>query len=229
MIVSVLTVISVYYQTIITDYVIISLMPDTTSLIQSFGYIGMFLIIVAQTGLFVPFFLPGNTLPLVAGMFASYGWLSIEWLIIVCVLGSIVGSSIGYAIGSKKGKKLFTSRDGFLFNPKHLQNVEDFYEKHGKVTVIFGRFFSVVRTFTAPIAGISKLELKEFSIFNAVGAILWGAGLSLLGYWLGGFVAQSTVEKAILPFMIVATIFTVGSLAYHTKKHDINPKLIDKS
>lgn len=203
-------------------------MPDTTTIIQSFGFVGISLVIIAQTGLLVPFFLPGNTLPLLAGMFASYGWLSIEGLVVVCILASIVGNSIGYAIGSKKGKKLFSSRNGVVFNPKHLKHVEDFYDTRGKLTVAIGRFFPVVRTFVSPIAGISKLDIKTFSVFNAIGALLWGGGLSILGYWLGGFVAQATVEKAIVPFMIVATVITAGSLLYHAKKHDIDIKPLNK-
>jgi len=156
-------------------------------IITSGGVPLMCLIIFAETGLLIGFFLPGDTLLFLAGSLSATGeiQMSIFILIILLVVSAIIGNSIGYFIGAKAGKKLFERPDSHLFKKEHLIKTHNFYEKYGPITMVAARFIPIVRTFAPVVAGTVDMSKRRFTVYNIVGAILWIGGVTALGYFLG--------------------------------------------
>ena len=175
-------------------------MFDPITIIRTAGLIGIFLIIFAESGLFFGFFLPGDTLLFVSGIFASQGYLNIYALIILCIIASVMGDSVGYWTGKKFGPKLFKKDKGFFFQKKRLEDAEDFYKKHGKYTIILARFIPVIRTFAPIVAGIGKMKYSTFLKFNIIGGISWATLMITLGYFLGRVIPNP--DTYILPIVI---------------------------
>lgn len=195
---------------------------DFESLLTGGGVLfGLFVIgaiIFAESGLLVGFFLPGDTLLLFAGFFAAQGKLPLGWLLLTIVVCAVVGDNVGYSIGRRTGHRIFRKKDGLFFHKDHIERAEKFYNQHGGKTIILARFVPVVRTFAPMVAGIGKMPRKRFMAFNVVGALVWGVGVTLIGYFLGGFVDPATVEKFILPVIGIVTLGTFGPAIYHLLK-----------
>lgn len=160
-------------------------MFDIDAMVRAGGILIVALIVFAESGLLIGFFLPGDTLLFGAGLLASQGEVEIVPLILATILAAIIGDNVGYSIGRRGGRRLFKKADGIIFRQEHLAVAEKFYEKHGGKTIILARFTPLVRTFAPLVAGISKMPRKVFFLYNVVGAVLWGAGMTLLGYHLG--------------------------------------------
>jgi len=175
-------------------------MFDPEILIKTVGLVGIFLIIFAESGLFFGFFLPGDSLLFIAGIFASQGIFNIYVLIIGCILFAILGDSVGYFTGKKFGRRFFQT-DGRFFKKKYMSQTEQFYEKHGKYTLIIARFVPIVRTFAPIAAGLGNMNYKSFIIYNVIGGILWVVSLLSLGYLLGGLITNP--DKYILPIILI--------------------------
>lgn len=182
-------------------------MIDPILIVKTVGLIGIVLIIFAETGLFFGFFFPGDSLLFTAGIFASQGFLSIQILLILCIIASILGDSIGYWSGKKYGRQLFDKDKGFFFKKKRLYEAELFYEKHGKSTIIIARFVPIIRTFAPIVAGIGNMNYKTFISYNIFGGILWVSLLLLSGYFLGSIIPDP--DKYIIPiaFLIIFISF----------------------
>lgn len=180
---------------------------DLKTLIEAVGYIGIFGIVFAESGLFVGFFLPGDSLLFTAGLLASQGYFNILILLVLAVTGAILGDNVGYAFGRKVGSKLFTKEDSFWFHKDHIQRAEKFYESHGKKTIILARFIPIVRTFAPIVAGVGNMEYSIFFRYNIIGGVLWGGGVTLLGYFLGQTVAD--IDQYLLPIIIGIVIVSV--------------------
>lgn len=165
--------------------VISVLMFDVANIISSGGLVVIALIVFAETGLLIGFFLPGDTLLFGAGLYASQGKLSLPLLLITVIVSAIVGDNVGYSIGQRGGKRLFNKKDGLFFRQEYIKHAEDFYEKHGGKTIILARFIPLIRTFAPVVAGIGNMSRQRFLAFNIVGAIIWGTTMPLLGYWVG--------------------------------------------
>ncbi len=193
-------------------------MFDIETLIRTFGLLGIGGIVFAESGLLVGFFLPGDTLLLFSGFFAAQGDLPLGWLLLVIVSAAIVGDNVGYSIGRRTGHRVFKKEDGIFFHQDHIMRAEKFYEKHGGKTIILARFIPVVRTFAPLVAGVGKMPRRRFMAFNVVGALLWGVGVTLIGYFLGGYFDPDTVEHYILPVMLLVTVGTFGPATYHLLK-----------
>ncbi|NBO37912.1 DedA family protein [bacterium] len=157
--------------------------PET--LIASAGLIGLTLIIFAETGLLLGFFLPGDSLLFSAGLYAAGGHLDIWPLAWALTASAILGDATGYWIGRRLGPALYNRRDSLLFKRKHLEQTREFYEKHGGKTIVLARFIPVVRTFAPTVAGIAGMPYKEFATFNIAGGFLWIWSLLFAGYLLG--------------------------------------------
>ncbi|MEK7603183.1 MAG: VTT domain-containing protein [Patescibacteria group bacterium] len=185
-------------------------------LIESGGVLLISLIVFAESGLLIGFFLPGDTLLFTAGFFAAQGKFSIIWLIFSIVLAAIVGDNVGYSIGKRTGKRIFKKKDGVFFRHENITKAENFYEKHGGKTIILARFVPVVRTFAPMVAGVGNMSRQKFFAYNIVGALLWGAGVTLAGYFLGSKIPN--IETYVFPVLIVATTFTFGPTIYHLFK-----------
>jgi membrane-associated protein len=157
--------------------------PET--LIASVGLVGMTIIIFAETGLLIGFFLPGDSLLFSAGLFAAGGHLDIWSLAWILTVAAILGDATGYWIGRKLGSTLYERPDSMLFKRKHLDQTREFYEKHGGKTIILARYIPIVRTFAPTVAGVAGMSYRSFAIFNVVGAFLWIWSLLFAGYLLG--------------------------------------------
>ncbi len=170
-------------------------MFEPSQLIQSFGYLGMFGIIFAETGLLIGFFLPGDSLLLVAGVLAKTGTLSLPITILVCTLGSILGDQLGYFIGLTAGPKVFNRPQSRFFDPANVTRARAFFDKYGMITIIIARFIPVVRAFAPTMAGVTKVPYSRFLPLSILGGVLWGAGITTVGYVLGGLIPN--LEKYI--------------------------------
>lgn len=185
-------------------------------IIESGGILLVALIVFAESGLLIGFFLPGDTLLFTAGFFAAQGKFSIVWLIVAIVVAAIIGDNVGYSIGKRTGKRIFSKKDGVFFRHENIIRAEHFYEKHGGKTIILARFVPVVRTFAPIVAGVGSMSRQKFLTYNIVGALLWGIGVTLLGYFLGSKIPN--IETYIYPVLLFATIFTFGPTLYHLLK-----------
>ena len=176
-------------------------MLDPVFLITTVGLIGIIFIIFAETGLFFGFFFPGDSLLFTAGILASQGIFNIYYLIIFCILAAILGDSVGYWSGKKYGRALFERDAGFFFKKKRIQDAEEFYEKHGKYTIIMARFVPIIRTFAPIVAGIGRMRYSTFILYNVFGGIFWVTLMTTLGYFLGGLI--SNPDKYIIPIALL--------------------------
>ena len=181
---------------------------DLQALIKTAGYLGLFAIIFAESGLLIGFFLPGDSLLFTAGFLASQGFLDISLLIALMFIAAVLGDNVGYAFGRRVGPKIFKREESWLFHKEHLARSERFYSKHGGKTLVLARFTPVVRTFAPILAGVGKMHYRTFLVFNLLGALLWAVGVTLLGYYLGQTIPD--IDRYLLP--IIAAIIFVSLL-----------------
>lgn len=172
--------------------------------------------VFAESGLLIGFFLPGDTLLFGAGILAAQGIFNLPLLIGVVIAAAIIGDNVGYSIGRRTGKRLFQKKESILFKPERLELAEKFYEQHGGKTVILARFVPVVRTFAPMVAGMSKMSRQRFMIFNVVGGILWGGGVTLAGYFLGK--QMPWLEHFITPVILGVILLSVAIALFHLFK-----------
>ena len=150
-----------------------------------FVYLGLIFIVFAETGLAVGFFLPGDSLLVVAGLFAATGKLNLVALLLTLFVAAVVGDGVGYYTGARLGPRLFKREKSLLFRPSHLLKAHAFYEKYGGKTIIIARFVPIVRTFAPIVAGAAKMPYRNFVVYNVVGGFLWVFSMILAGYFLG--------------------------------------------
>src|SRR3989344_5561276 len=179
---------------------------DLVALIKAAGYLGLFGIIFAESGLFFGFFLPGDTLLFTAGFLASRGFLNIWVLVFGVWIFAVLGDNVGYWFGNRVGVKLFLREDSRFFKKAHLLKAQAYYEKHGKKTIILARFIPIVRTFAPIVAGIGSMRYSVFLAYNIIGGLIWGVGMPLAGYWFGNIIPNP--DRYLLP--IVAGIIVVS-------------------
>jgi len=158
---------------------------NVKGLIEWGGTLLVCVIVFIETGLFVGFFLPGDSLLVTAGVFAASGQLHLSELLLLVPLCAIVGDQIGYWVGRKAGQALYRREDSLVFRKSHLERARQFYEKYGGKTVILARFIPIVRTFCPPVAGAAQMSYGRYFAYDVAGGILWGGGMILGGYFLG--------------------------------------------
>ncbi len=158
---------------------------DVEGLVRWGGTLLVCIIIFVETGFFVGFFLPGDSLLVTAGVFAAAQYLHLGWLLALVTLCAIVGDQIGYWIGRFAGQALYRREDSLFFRRSHLQRAHHFYEKYGGKTVILARFVPIVRTFCPPVAGAAGMPYRRYLIYDIFGGLLWVNSLVLGGYFLG--------------------------------------------
>ena len=191
-------------------------MPDIVGLIKTFGYLGIFSIVFAESGLFIGFFLPGDSLLFTAGFLSSQGFLEIGLLAAVIFVGAVLGDNFGYAFGKRVGPSIFKKEDSFLFHKDNLERARMFYEKHGGKTIILARFIPFVRTFAPILGGVGKMEYKKFFLFNVLGGALWTITLTFLGYFLGNIIPDA--DKYVLPFVVGIILISLIPPIFHISK-----------
>src|SRR3989338_8234737 len=189
---------------------------DLIALVKAVGYIGLFLIIFAESGLFVGFFLPGDSLLFTAGFLASQEYMHIVPLVLLTFAAAILGDNFGYAFGKKVGPAIFNKEDSLLFHKDHLERASKFYEKYGGKTIILARFMPIVRTFAPILAGVGKMKYGEFFLYNFIGGLLWGLGMPLLGYFLGSTIPN--IDKYLVPIVLFIIISSMLPPVWHFMK-----------
>ncbi len=177
---------------------------DPLELIRTFGYIGMFGIIFAETGLLIGFFLPGDTLLFTAGFLASQEKLNIWVLFPICYIAAVIGNSVGYGIGVKAGPALFRRKNSTFFDPEHLHRASAFFDRHGGKAVVLARFVPIARTFVPVVAGAGRMPYSRFTLYNVVGAIPWTIGVTTLGYFFGHVIPD--IDRYLLPVILGAIL-----------------------
>lgn len=186
---------------------------DLPELIKSLGLFGVWVIVFAESGLLVGFFLPGDSLLFTAGFLASQGLLNIWLLIGGSFICAVLGDNVGYSTGHRFGRRLFRKEDSWLFHKKHLVTAQKFYEKYGKKTIILARFMPVVRTFAPIVAGVGSMDYRTFLTYNLIGGFLWTFGITLLGYFLGRVIPD--VDKYLLPIILVIIVASIAPSILH--------------
>jgi membrane-associated protein len=184
---------------------------DPRDILESFGpwaTIGLFLIIFAETGLLIGFFLPGDSLLFTAGILASQGHLNIAVIAIGCFLAAVIGDQVGYTIGHRAGPALFRRPDSRIFKQKYVDRTKEFFEKHGPKTILLARFVPIVRTFAPVLAGVGEMNRRTFTTYNVLGGFIWGLGVTVAGYVLGEAIGED-VDKYLLPIIGVIIVLSI--------------------
>lgn len=180
---------------------------DVEQLVETVGYTGLFLIVFAETGLLVGFFLPGDSLLISAGLVASRGHLDVWILIPLLIVAAVAGDATGFQIGKHLGPRIFKRDDSRWFHRRHLEKAKAFYDKHGGKTIVLARFLALIRTFAPTVAGAAGMRYPKFAFYNIFGGVLWVVSMVLGGYWIG-----SKIENVELVFMALLVIVVVLSL-----------------
>lgn len=180
-------------------------------ILDSFGpwaTVGLILIIFAETGLLIGFFLPGDSLLFTGGILASQGNLNIAVIAIGCFLAAVIGDQVGYTIGHRAGPPLFRRPDSRIFKQRYVDRTKEFFDKHGPKTVLLARFVPVVRTFAPVLAGVGEMDRRTFTTYNVVGGFVWAVGVTVAGYILGSAIG-SDIDKYLLPIIAVIVVLSI--------------------
>jgi membrane-associated protein len=192
-----------------------ALMPnaiDPEHLVSSFGLLGLVVIVFAECGLLVGFFLPGDTLLFSAGLLTATGTLDIPlWLSLTLVpLAAVAGNLVGYWIGFKAGPAVFNKPDSRFFRQEYVDRSHAFFEKYGARTIVLARFVPIVRTFATVMAGASRMRFRTYALYSLIGGLLWGGGVLAAGYWLGHIeFVRDTVEPLIEPIIVGVVLLSL--------------------
>ena len=196
--------------------VILALGLDPKQLLSGFGgaaTIVLILVIFAETGLLIGFFLPGDSLLFTAGLLASQSkpgepHLNLAVVLVGCFAAAVIGDQVGFTIGEQAGPRLLGRPDSKLFKRDYVVRTEAFFDRHGAKTVLLARFVPVVRTFAPLLAGVGKMSRRTFTGFNVGGAFIWVFGVTLLGYFLADAIGNS-IDTYLLPIIFVIIIVSL--------------------
>ena len=191
-------------------------MFDVSHIIQAGGLLLIAAIIFAESGMFVGFFFPGDTLLLTAGIFASQGKLPLALTILVVAAAAIAGDNTGYHIGRRFGRRVFKQEDGIFFRRAYVERAEAFYRRYGSRTMLIAHFVPVVRTFVPPVAGVAHMDYKKFVLFDAIGDTAWAVIVTLIGYWFGTKIPN--IDHYIILAVLGVMALTLGPTLYHVVK-----------
>lgn len=188
---------------------------DIIPVIKSLGYLGVWGMVFAESGIVFFFFLPGDSLLFTAGFLASQEYLNIGILIAGTLVAAITGNMVGYWIGKHVGLRLFKEGDTRFLKKKHLEMTQRFYEKHGAMAVISARFMPIIRTFVPFLAGVVRMDYKKFMLYTVVGALIWVGGLCIFGYVFGAVLPEDQVDKYLLPIIVAIIIVSFLPSLWH--------------
>lgn len=190
------------------------LSPD--KLLATFGMIGLFAVIFAESGLLFGFFLPGDSLLFTAGLLASQGKLNLPIILVGCFVAAVAGDQVGFAFGRRVGPAIFRRPDSRFFKRENVVRAQAFFDRHGPRTIVLARFVPIVRTFVPVMAGVGEMAYRTFVIYNVLGGLLWAVGVTLLGYGLGEVVPD--IDKYLLPAIAVIVALSVLPVALEVLK-----------
>ena len=189
-------------------------MSNLPELVQWAGIFGIAAIIFSETGLLVGVFLPGDSLLVTAGLFAAKGYLNIYALVPTLTLAAICGNSVGYFIGRTTGPRIFNRENSLFFNKKHAIRAHEFYEKHGRKTIVLAQFMPIIRTFAPVIAGVGGMRFATFIAFNVIGAFFWIWSMLGIGYFLGNTIPGIDQHIEIVVIIVVLLSITPGIISW---------------
>ncbi len=220
------------FESIFTSLVHFGAVPglDLVDLIIGLGIFAVLIVIFAESGLLIGFFLPGDSLLFTAGALYATGILpgnvpiNIHFFVILLFIAAVLGDSVGYWFGRKAGPRIFKKPDARIFKQAHIQNAQNFYEKHGGKTIVMARFVPIVRTFAPIVAGAGKMDYRRFLGFNLIGGFLWTFGITYLGYFAGQALIAAGIEidSVILPIIALIILISVLPPAIHILKDKKN-------
>lgn len=193
-------------------------MLDPKSLLETFGVIGLFAIVFAETGLLIGFFLPGDSLLVLAGLVCAVGadskldvHLNLAVVLIGLFVAATAGAQTGYFIGRKAGPALFSRPDSRLFKREYVDKAQHYFDKYGPKTIVLARFIPIVRTFANPMAGVANMPTRSFTTFNIIGGALWTMGVTMLGFALGKTIPSAEDHLLVIEaIIIVLSIIPIG-------------------
>ncbi len=193
-------------------------------LIDVFGTPGLFLIIFAESGLLIGFFLPGDSLLVTAGLLASTPssnqlHLNLAVILIGCFVAAVTGDQVGYLFGKRVGPSLFRRPNSRLFKQEHVERANKFFEEHGAKTIVMARFVPVVRTFAPILAGVGSMPYRTFLSYNLIGGALWAVGVTLIGYFLGDAIGPDKIDTYLLPIIGVVILLSLIPPFLEYRKH----------
>lgn len=204
------------------------------NLLGGYVYFGLWFVIFAETGLAVGFFLPGDSLLVVSGLFAAAGKLNVGLVMLAFFLGSVIGDSTGYWTGRWMGKTLFNRESSWIFKPSRVEKAHAFFEKYGVKTVILARFVPIVRTFAPLVVGAAEMPYSRFLPFSIIGGLLWICSMVLAGYFLGGVIENALgikledhIEKVVIVVVFLSLLPPIIELIKH--KFGTRPDVIDEA
>ena len=181
---------------------------NVPELIRLVGLIGLIVIVFAETGLLIGFFLPGDSLLITAGLFAARGDFDIVVLNVTLMAAAVIGDATGYWIGRRTGRALYSRPNSFFFRREHLRITHEFYERHGGITIVVARFIPILRTFAPVVAGVAEMGYRKFATYNILGGVAWVLSMTLAGYILGNIVPD--IENRI--HIVVAIVIGLSLL-----------------
>lgn len=182
------------------NFLLACVQMDPLAIVQAGGYVGIALVVFAESGLLVGIFLPGDSLLFAAGLLAGTGLLAYGPLAAIVVVSAILGDSVGYWFGRNVGPALFKRPDSRFFKQEYVKRAERFYAKYGARAIVLARFIPIVRTIAPILAGVGSMPYRRFLSYNVLGAFMWGAGVVSLGYFLGALIPG--IEGYILPISL---------------------------
>jgi membrane-associated protein len=187
---------------------------DLIEFIKFVSLLGVALVVFAESGLLIGFFLPGDSLLFTTGFLIHAGFLpfNIHLAVLIIFIAAVAGDSVGYTFGRKVGSHIFKRKDARLFKQEYVQKAQAFYEKHGGKTIIIARFVPIVRTFAPIVAGVGQMEYRKFISYNLIGGLLWAAGVTYLGYFLGAWFEHMGLEIDHILLPIIAAIIIISVL-----------------
>ncbi|MEO7904820.1 MAG: VTT domain-containing protein [Candidatus Saccharimonadales bacterium] len=199
---------------------------DLIDFIKYVSVIGVALVVFAESGLLIGFFLPGDSLLFTAVFLTHAGVLdiNIHLLVLILFIAAVVGDSVGYAFGHKVGPRVFSRPNSRIFKQEYVRKAQEFYEQHGGKTIIIARFIPIIRTFAPVVAGAGKMHYQRFIAFNVIGGVLWAAGVTYAGYFLGAWFTKMgwQIDHVLLPIIALIIIISVLPPVIHIFKHKKN-------
>lgn len=205
---------------------------ELVDFIIQYSWIGVALIVFAESGLLIGFFLPGDTLLFTTGLLVQAGKINIDinLLVLILFLAAVLGDTVGYTFGNKVGRKLYDRPNSRLFKKSHLEAAEKFYKKYGSKTIVLARFVPAVRTFAPIVAGASKMKYRTFLLYNVIGAFLWAVCITYLGYLLGEQFERMGLEidHILLPLIAIILLVSISPAIIHLIRNPAQAKAIWK-
>ncbi len=188
-------------------------------LLNTFGLIGVLVIVFAECGLLIGFFLPGDSLLFTAGLLAAAGLIAPLWVLLVLIpIAAIVGNLVGYWIGYRAGPAIFNKPDSRLFKAEYVEKSHGFFERYGARTILLARLVPIVRTFATVMAGTSRMNFRVYALYSVIGGVIWGVGVTWLGHALGnvGWIKNNIELIAVL--IVVVSVIPIGIELYRGRR-----------